>query len=120
MPPLVMMLLFTEMPKRMPALIRPVGKMIGATVTKSFLKPMLDAQMALMEAELAHGGWFAGDAFTAADVMMSFPVEAASARGGLGGNARLTEWLERIHARPAYQAALKAGGEYAYAPPPAA
>jgi glutathione S-transferase len=120
MPPLVMTLLFGEMPKRMPALIRPVGRMIGSAVDKSYLRPMLDAQMALMEAELGRGGWFAGDMFTAADVMMSFPVEAASSRGGLGDNPRLKEWLGRIHARPAYQAALKAGGEYAYAAPQAA
>jgi len=58
--------------------------------------------------------WFAGDTFTAADVQMSFPLEAAAARGGL--NARdhpaLSDWLQRVHARPAYQRALKVGGPY--------
>ena len=121
MPPLVMTLLFNEIPKRMPALIRPIGKMMGAGVRKGFLQPTLEAQLALMEAELARGapgaGWFAGDAFTAADVMMSFPVEAASSRVGLDGRPALKEWLARIHARPAYQAALRAGGPYAYAAP---
>jgi glutathione S-transferase len=115
MPPLVMTLLFAEMPKRMPALIRPIGRMIGQGVRTSYLQPMLDAQLALMDAELGHGGWFAGDEFTAADVMMSFPVEAATSRGGLGAHDRLKEWLTRIHGRPAYQAALEKGGEYAYA-----
>jgi glutathione S-transferase len=115
MPPLVMTLLFGEMPKRMPALIRPVGRMIGSAVQKSYLGPMIQAQLALMEAELGHGGWFAGDAFTAADVMMSFPVEAASSRIGLGAYPRLGAWLARIHGRPAYQAALAKGGPYAYA-----
>jgi glutathione S-transferase len=115
MPPLVMTLLFAEMPKRMPALIRPVGRMIGSAVQKSYLGPMIQAQLGLMAAELGHGGWFAGEAFTAADVMMSFPVEAAGSRIGLGAYPRLDAWLTRIHERPAYKAALAKGGPYAFA-----
>ena len=115
MPPLVMTLLFSEIPKRMPALVRPVGRMIAKNVQKSFLGPMIEAQLKLMETEVAKGGWFAGEAFTAADVMMSFPVEAASARIGLDAHPGLREWLTRIHARPAYRAALEKGGAYAYA-----
>jgi glutathione S-transferase len=115
MPPLVMTLVFGAIPARVPALIRPIARMISGNVTKNFLRPNIDAQQALMEAELGRGGWFAGGEFTAADVMMSFPVEAATSRGGLGGHAKLTGWLARIHARPAYQAALAKGGAYAYA-----
>ena len=115
MPPLVMTLVFGAIPARVPFFIRPIAKMISETVQKSFLRPNIEAQLKLMEAELAKGGWFAGDAFTAADVMMSFPVEAAATRGGLGGSPKLKEWVARIHARPAYQAALQRGGAYAYA-----
>jgi len=115
MPPLVMTLLFGEVPKRVPALIRPIAKMIGAGVQSSYLRPTIAAQLDLMEAELGKSAWFAGDDFTAADVMMSFPIEAASARAGLGAHPKLAAWLACIHARPAYQAALKAGGPYAYA-----
>lgn len=69
-----------------------------------------------LEAELAARPWFAGDAFTAADVMMSFPLEAARQRAGLdGARPNLIDWLERIHARPAYAGALRKGGPYAYA-----
>jgi len=115
MPPLVMALLFGEIPKRMPALIRPIGRMINAGVQKGFLRPTLEAQMAFMQAELAKGGWFAGADFTAADVMMSFPVEATQASIGLASHPGLQDWLSRIHDRPAYQAALRTGGPYAYA-----
>ena len=115
MPPLVMTLVFNALPSRVPALIRPIAKLISANVTKSFLRPNIDAQMKLMNAELTKSSWFAGNDFTAADVMMSFPVEAATSRGGLGESPKLTEWLNRIHARPAYQAALQRGGAYAYA-----
>ncbi|MBA3896786.1 MAG: glutathione S-transferase [Sphingomonadaceae bacterium] len=80
------------------------------------IQPMIDVHLDWLETELAGRDWFAGDAFTAADVMMSFPLEAARARAGLdAGRPKLAQWLARIHARPAFQAALTAGGPYAYA-----
>ena len=69
-----------------------------------------------MESELGKSTWFAGDELTAADVQMSFPLEAARSRAGLAADRpRLLAFLERIHARPAYQRALEQGGEYALA-----
>jgi glutathione S-transferase len=80
----------------------------------------VDGQIALhldfLEKELEHGPWFAGDEFSAADIMMSFPLEAATARGGLNASRpNLSNFLSRIHARPAYQRALSRSGPYAYA-----
>ena len=67
-----------------------------------------------MEAELAKSPWFAGAEFTAADIQMSFPIEALRARGGLDERRpRLMDFLTRIHARPAYRRAVERGGEYA-------
>ena len=69
-----------------------------------------------MESELAKSTWFAGEDFTAADIQLSFPLEAATSRAGLDtSRPRLKAFLERIHARPAYRRALEKGGEYAYA-----
>jgi glutathione S-transferase len=70
-----------------------------------------------MEAQLQQFPWFAGAEFTAADVMMSFPLEAAAQRAGLTASSHpaLWAWLERIHARPAYRRALERGGPYAFA-----
>ncbi|MFB0875183.1 MULTISPECIES: glutathione S-transferase family protein [unclassified Sphingobium] len=77
---------------------------------------MLDDHLDWLETELADRPYFAGDTFTAADMMMSFPLEASRSRGGLGGSRpHLIRWLDEMHARPAYRAALKAGGPYAYA-----
>jgi len=77
---------------------------------------MLAEHFDYLERELTERPWFAGEEFTAADIMMSFPLEAARSRGGLGPERpNLADWLERIHARPAYAAALKKGGPYAYA-----
>ncbi len=80
------------------------------------LLAMFGRHLDWLETELATRDWFAGDEFTAADVMMSFPLEAARSRASLDASRpNLTDWLERIHARPAYAAALKRGGPYAYA-----
>jgi glutathione S-transferase len=79
------------------------------------LQKMLAVHLDWLETELGHRPWFAGQEFTAADVMMSFPLEASRHRGGLAGRPNLEDWLERIHARPAYGAALQKGGPYAYA-----
>lgn len=82
-------------------------------------KPMLAMfaqHLRYLESELATRDWFTGSEITAADVMLSFPLEAATQRGGLDGRyPKLQAWLQRIHARPAYQAALAKGGPYAYA-----
>ncbi|WP_203309872.1 MULTISPECIES: glutathione S-transferase family protein [Sphingomonas] len=80
------------------------------------IQPMIDVHLDYVEAELAQRPWFAGDAFTAADVMMSFPLEAARSRAGLDASRpATTAWLDKVHARPAYQTALEKGGPYAYA-----
>ena len=80
------------------------------------IQKMLDDHLDWLEAELGTRDWFAGDEFSAADVMMSFPLEASRSRGGLDERRpNLMDWLERIHARPAYDRALQRGGPYAFA-----
>lgn len=80
------------------------------------VQAMLDQHLDFLESELSKRDWFAGGQFTAADIMMSFPLEAARDRAGLDSKRpKLIAWLERIHARPAYRAALARGGPYAYA-----
>ena len=114
MPPLLLKLLFTVMPKRAPALLRPLVRKVSNQALTTLVHPQLRQHMAFWESELSKSEWFAGDDFTAADIQMSFPVEAAAARGGLEhGYSRSMAVLERIHARPAYKRALEKGGPYA-------
>ncbi len=83
---------------------------------KKPLLAMFRQHLDWLESELGSRAWFAGDEFTAADVMMSFPLEASRQRAGLGpSHPNILDWLERIHARPAYAEALRKGGPYAYA-----
>ena len=116
MPPLLMKLLFTLMPKRAPALLRPLVRKVSSSALTTIVNPQLKQHMAFWEEELAKSAWFAGNEFTAADIQMSFPLEAATARGGLErGYPKALAFLERIHARPAYRRALEKGGPYAVA-----
>ena len=114
MPPLLMKLVFDRVRTApVPFFVKPVTRMIAAKAMKEFIQPNLTRQFDFMEAELTRSPWFAGDAFSAADIQMSFPVEAAAGRAGLDASRpKLVGWLERIHARPAYARALERGGPY--------
>jgi glutathione S-transferase len=115
MPFLVMKLVFNKIKTDAPFLVRPIAKAIAGQVGDRFLDPNLAAHLAFLAEHLAKHAWFAGDAFTAADVQMSFPVEGAVARAGGAIPPKLTEWLARIQARPAYRRAIEKGGEYSVA-----
>ena len=118
MPPLLMKLIFTTIKKtKMPFFAKPIANAIADKVLKGFVDPNLARQTAFMEDELAKGPWFIGQAFSAADIQMSFPIEAAAQRAGLteAKTPRLLDWLKRAHARPAYQRALEKGGPYDFA-----
>ncbi|ABQ66878.1 glutathione S-transferase [Rhizorhabdus wittichii DC-6] len=83
---------------------------------RGFVTRMAMTHIDYVESELSQRPWFAGAEFSAADVMMSFPLEAGRQRLKLDGRRpSILAWLDRIHARPAYQAALEKGGPYAYA-----
>jgi len=116
MPPLLLKLVFDRVANGpAPWPISSVARRIAATVQSAFIGPQLKRHLDYMESQLAAHTWFAGEEFTAADVQMSFPVEAAASRAGLDlSRPRLMAFLERIHARPAYKRALERGGPYAF------
>jgi glutathione S-transferase len=116
MPPLLLKLVFSMMPRRAPGLVRPLVKSIAAKALTGFVDPQLRAHVGFWEDELGRSEWFAGDQFTAADIMMSFPVEAGADRAfDPATKPRLRAFLDKIHARPAYRRALERGGAYSYA-----
>ncbi len=103
MPPLLLKLVLSRIP------------LMGKAAVKR-IQPMIDVHLDYVESELAQRPWFAGNEMSAADIMMSFPIEAARSRAGLDASRPATiAWLDKVHARPAYQAALAKGGPYAYA-----
>ena len=112
--PLLLSLIFGRLPRApMPFFMRPIARAISAKTRKTFIDPQLELHRNFMESELGKSMWFAGEEFTAADIQMSFPVEAAAARGGLDpSRPKLWAYLQRIHARPAYARALQKGGPF--------
>lgn len=113
MPPLLLSLVFRRIKSApMPFFAKPVARGIADKALGWFVQPQLKLHFDYMESELARHGWFAGSQFSAADIQMSFPVEAGAARLGYGKYPHLASFLQRIHARPAYRRALEKGGPY--------
>ncbi len=117
MPPLLLKLVFSRLQNaKMPFFAKPIAKGIAAKAMAMLVDPNLKRQLDFMEAELSRSPWFAGAEFSAADIQMSFPLEAAAQRAGLDASrAHLLDFLARIHARPAYKRALVRGGPYSFA-----
>ncbi|HEY1224580.1 MAG TPA: glutathione S-transferase [Brevundimonas sp.] len=116
MTPLLLKLIFSSLPARSPFLVRGIIRKVCDRVQGLMVDPNIAAHFGYWEAELSKSEWFAGDQFTAADIMMSFPLEAGGSRVPYGDRMpKVSAFLKRIHARPAYQRALERGGPYAYA-----
>ena len=114
MPPLLLKLVLNQVrAASAPFFVRPIARSIANKVDRTFTDPQLKLHRDYLEGELGQHEWFVGDELSAADIQLSFPLEALAARGGLGSDyPRLSAFLERIQARPAYRRALERGGEY--------
>jgi glutathione S-transferase len=117
MSPLLMKLVFDRIETSpMPFFARPIARGISRKVKTAMVEPNLKRHLDHMERELTKSEWFAGDEFTAADIQMSFPVEASAQRAGLDASRpKLMTFLKKIHARPAFRRALERGGPYSFA-----
>jgi glutathione S-transferase len=115
MTPLLLKLVFTRMPQQAPALLRGIVQTVASKANARLADPQIRTHLDYWDNELSKSEWFAGNEFSAADIMMSFPLEAAAARADAKSRPMVKAFLDRIHARPAYQAALKTGGPYDYA-----
>jgi len=114
MPPLLIKLVFDRVETApMPFFIRPIAKGIAGKAKSTFIGPQIKLHLDYLEAELGKAPWFVGNEFSAADIQMSFPLEAAAARAGLDATRpKAMDFLQRIHARDAYKRALEKGGTY--------
>ncbi|MBY0556976.1 MAG: glutathione S-transferase [Burkholderiaceae bacterium] len=114
MTPLLLKLVFDRVENSpAPFFVRPIARAIANKVKSSYIQPQLASHLDYLEGELAQRPWFAGAEFSAADIQMSFPLEAAASRAGLDASRpHLMDFLQRIHSRPAFQRALARGGPY--------
>ena len=112
MPPLLLRLIYLTMNERAPALLRPLVRTIMGPVEKGYTEPNIHRTLDFLEGELGRRSWFAGDAFSGADIQMSFPIEMCQQRGGLDASRpKLMDFIQRIRARSAYQRAFAKIGE---------
>ncbi|WP_291845221.1 glutathione S-transferase [Maricaulis sp.] len=114
MTPLLVKLLSDQIGKaKAPFFFKPVIRQVARRMRDSFVTPELDSLFGFIESSLGGREWIAGDAFSGADVQLTFPLEAAAARGGLDSRyPNLQAYVARMHARPAYKAAIERGGAY--------
>ena len=114
MPILLLSLVFSRMPKaKLPFFVKPIVQRVADKGRQMLVTPELSRHLDFLESTLGTSTWFAGEELSAADVQMSYPTEAALLRGGLEPRwPKLDAFLQRIHARPAYQRALESGGPF--------
>jgi glutathione S-transferase len=115
MTPLLLKLVFNGIAANAPGLMRGLVKAVMQAAEQRVADPQIALHVNYWDKELSKSRWFAGEEFSAADIMMSFPLEAAASRAGARSRPMIASFLDRIHARPAYVTALKKGGPYAYA-----
>ncbi len=97
----------------LPFFAKPIARGIVSKVRQSYLDPNIERHLGYLNEELSDRSWFLGDRLTAADIQMSFALEAAEVRSDLSARyPNLNGFLERMRARPAYRAALERGGPY--------
>jgi len=117
MPQMLLRLIFVKIKMApMPFFVKPIAKGIADKVLKSFVNPNITANNNFIEDSLKEKSWLVADQLTAADFQMSFPLEAAVAKGTIDDSyPNIKAYVDRIHARPAYQASLIKAGDYDYA-----
>jgi len=119
MPPLLLKLVFSKLREPpVPFLIRPISGRIADQVDAAFTDPQIETHFSHVDHHLSEHAWFVGDAISAADIQMSFPLEAALASGRVdrADYPHVAMWVHKVQSREAYQRALEAGGDYDYGP----
>jgi glutathione S-transferase len=111
MPFLLLRLIFRRIRTQAPFVVRPIAKAIAGKVEGGFIGPNLTRHIAFLDSELAKSTWFAGNELTAADIQMSYAMEAIAARVP-DAPQRIKDWVARAHERPAFKRALERGGPY--------
>jgi glutathione S-transferase len=109
--PFLLLKLITSKMRKVPLLVRPIAKKIADQIDNTYVMPNLRRHIGFLVGELGKAPYFAGNELTAADIQMSFPMEALAARVP-DAPAPIKEWVARVHDRPAFKRALERGGPY--------
>jgi len=107
--PLMLKLIFTIIPNRMPFFLKPVASPIFGGIQSKMVDPMLKSHTEYIEQTLEKsGGFFVGNRFTAVDIIMSYPVSALPDRDKYPA---IAAYWKKLSAMPAYERAVAKGGD---------
>jgi glutathione S-transferase len=111
MPPLLISLIFNMVPRRAPFFLKWLLRPLFTKLRQQIVDADLQRAFAYIEADLSQSTWLAGEQLTAADIQMSFPLEAGYNSLRLQESCpRIGALLKRMEERPAYQRAVARGG----------
>ncbi len=118
MPPMVMSLVLGRIAETpMPFFVKPIAKNIAAKLREVMVDRHLPNHFAMIDKALDGKEFLVGDRLSGADIMMSFPLEAAVTRTDAGTKyPNIANYVKRIQARPAYLAAYEKAGPYDFGP----
>lgn len=110
MPYLAMKIVFARISQAVPFFVRPLITAVFKAVGAKYLNPNIHQEISAIEEHLNVHRWFAGDSFTAADIMMGFMLEAVAGRMAQEAtHPNINRFVRAMQARPAYQQALRRG-----------
>ena len=113
MPLLIIKLMVNRFVSGAPFFVKPIMRSAVGRVEALFLRPRIDKMLDHIEAELGRSPWFAGEALTAADIVMGYCMEVAAVRAGMDARyPNSLAFLERMRVRPAYKTAIEKGGPF--------
>ncbi|WDE07415.1 glutathione S-transferase [Thalassomonas viridans] len=113
MPLLLDALIFKRMSAKTPFFIRPVIRFVVNKVRENYLVPRLERLLSHIETTLAANTWFAGDKFTAADIVMGYCMDVAAVRVGMDDSyPNAQRFLRQMRQRPGFIAAMKKNGDF--------
>ena len=102
------------MPPRLTALCAIESRRRNSNAPRLPPSTSIENNFGFLDAELAGRDYFVGDELTAADIQLSFPIQAARMLYTLEKFPNLAAFLQRVQARPAYRRAIERGGAYAF------
>jgi len=96
-----------------PFFIKPITNGVAEKIDSGFLRPNLKTHYDFLEGQLQtspdEGNFLCGKAITAADIMLSFPLQAGQSRTGFTKEdyPKVWEYLDRLQEREAYKRAVQ-------------
>jgi glutathione S-transferase len=110
--PLVIKLIFSKTTEKVPFFLKPCSKLIFMAIKKAYLDHTLEKALEYTEKDLEQNEWFLGEEISAADFIMSFPLEAAvEGHTNMDSYPKIKAFVARVQARKDYQQALKRSKE---------